>query len=76
MPIRDAPDLPSALAGLIVLVVVLGIHADLGRRAVADLGREDVEARTWSKQTWFLVIVLAAIVGPLAWFAFGRNERR
>ena len=75
MPTSRPPDPASALALLAILLAVLAIHAWLARRAVADLGRDDVESRSWSKRTWFLVIVLAAIVGPLAWFAWGREER-
>ncbi|HET7029998.1 MAG TPA: PLDc N-terminal domain-containing protein [Candidatus Limnocylindrales bacterium] len=76
MPTERAAEPASALAGLAVLLVVLAIHLVLARRAVRDLARDDVRARNASKQTWFIVIVLAAIVGPIAWFQVGREDLR
>ena len=74
MPTDSAPDPASLVAGIIVLLAVLGIHFVLARRAVADLARDDVRARTGSKQTWFIVIVIVVILGPLAWFWAGRED--
>jgi hypothetical protein len=76
MLIERSPDLGQALAGLAVLLAILVIHVPLARRALADLARDDVGVRTGTKRSWFLVIVLAGIVGPLAWFQYGRDARR
>jgi hypothetical protein len=73
MPSRSAADPAAAVAAVAVFLVVLAVHFVLARRAVADLGREDVRARSGSKGAWFVVIVLAAIIGPLGWFWFGRE---
>jgi hypothetical protein len=74
MPTESAPDPASLVAGVAVLVVVLAVHFVLARSAVADLARDDVRARSGSKQAWFVVIVIVAVLGPLAWYWAGRED--
>jgi hypothetical protein len=74
MPIQRSADLFQAAAALVVLLIFLTIHLFLVRRALADLSRPDRHVRTWTKQAWAVWIVLAAVVGPLAYFQFGRES--
>jgi hypothetical protein len=63
----------QAIAALVVLAVVLAIHYQLATRALADLGQPGRRVRTWTRQTWTVVIILCGIIGPLAYFSFGRD---
>jgi hypothetical protein len=74
MPIQNRPDMAQPIAALVGLLALLAIHIVLARQAVADLGRDDRRVRVFSKQAWFVVITLAAIIGPVAYFSFGREE--
>ena len=76
MPIQSQPDMAQAIAALIVVLVLLAIHIPLARRALTDLAREDSRVLIWSKGAWFVVITLVAIVGPLAYFSYGREDGR
>jgi hypothetical protein len=76
MPIQSRPDITQAIAALVGLLALLAIHIVLARQAVADLTRDDRRVRIWSKQAWFVVITLAAIIGPVAYFSFGREDGR
>jgi hypothetical protein len=74
MPIRTAVEPASLVASLIVVAVVLGLHALLATRAWADLRAHGGRVRSSTTETWQWLIVVVGIVGPLAYFAFGRIE--
>lgn len=56
------------LAPLIVLQLALLLLAAI------DLFREERHVRFVSKPIWALVIVFVNIIGPLAYFFFGRED--
>ena len=56
------------LAPIIVIQVVLLIAA------LVDLERADRRVRGGSKLAWALVIVFVNVVGPILYFAVGREE--
>ncbi len=72
MPVSRTPDVASALTAFACFAVILAVHVPLALRALADL--RDREVPPAARQTWFLVITLVGIVGPLAWFAVGRDR--
>lgn len=74
MPIQTAFEPSSLLASLVVVAVVLGLHAVLATRAWADLRAHDGRVRTATTETWQWLIVVAGVIGPLAYFAFGRSD--
>jgi hypothetical protein len=76
MPIQSQPDVAQAIAALVGILALLAIHIVLARRAVTDLARDDRRVRIFSKQAWFIVITLAAIIGPVAYFSYGREDGR
>ena len=76
MPIQRQSEMAQAIAALIVVLVLFAIHIPLARRAITDLARDESRVRTWSKQAWFVVITLVVIIGPVAYFSFGREEDR
>jgi hypothetical protein len=63
--------LVSLLPILIPLAVIQVVLLVL---AVYDLFREDRRVRWFSKPIWACIIVLANIVGPLAYFFVGRED--
>jgi len=71
MPIRRSFDLARALPPLLVLLAVLAVHWVLATRAIADLAGNAGRVRTATAQAWRTVIIIAAVVGPLAYFAYG-----
>jgi hypothetical protein len=73
MPVSRAVDPASMLAAFAVFAVILAIHIPLALRAMADL-RENRGVEPSARRTWSIVITLVGIVGPLAWFAFGRDQ--
>lgn len=75
MTAQRAFDPAQALVALAILGVALAIHYVLASRALADLQRPDRRVRTWSKDAWMVVIIVVGLVGPLAYFAFGRDDR-
>ena len=64
-------DPSRALAALFVLLAVLGLHGLLAIRALANLAANNGRVRSYTTDTWRTLIILAGIVGPLAYFAFG-----
>jgi uncharacterized membrane protein YkvI len=64
-------DLTRAVAGLVVLVVVLLLHGVVATRALGNLAANDGRVRTYTAQTWRILIIIVAVIGPLAYFAFG-----
>jgi hypothetical protein len=74
MPIQTTLEPSSILASLVLVVVVLAVHAILATRAWADLENHGGRLRIYTTQTWQWLIIVAGIVGPLAWFAFGRPD--
>jgi hypothetical protein len=63
--------LVSLLPILIPLAVIQVVLLVL---AIYDLFREDRRVRWFSKPVWACIIVLANIVGPLAYFFVGRED--
>lgn len=74
MPIRTSLQPSSLLASLAVVAAVLGIHAFLATRAWADLQEHGGRVRSYTTDTWRWLILVVGIVGPLAYFAFGRID--
>ena len=73
MPFSRTVDPSAALAALAVFAVIVAIHVPLALRALADL-REDRRLEPSARQRWLIVITIVGIIGPLAWFAFGRDQ--
>jgi hypothetical protein len=65
------PDLGSLLPLLVPLLVVQVV---LFLLAVYDLFREERRVRWFSKPVWACIILLVNVVGPLAYFFFGRED--
>jgi hypothetical protein len=63
----------SQLVPLILLVAVVIVHAYLAVNALADLNLPGRRVRLYPPQTWRVLILIAAIVGPLAYFSIGRE---
>jgi hypothetical protein len=74
MPIQTTLEPSSVLASLVVVAVVLALHAFLATQAWADLQDHGGRVRIYTTRTWQWLIVVAGIVGPLAYFAFGRTD--
>ncbi|MGH3664265.1 MAG: PLD nuclease N-terminal domain-containing protein [Micromonosporaceae bacterium] len=59
-----------------VLLLLILINLALVFAAIVDcLGGERKPAR-WSRFAWSLVIVFGFLIGPLAWFMYGRPGRK
>ena len=61
---------------LLIAVPIIVIQISLLLFAVVDLLGEERRVRGGSKGVWALVIVFVNIIGPLAYFFFGRDESR
>ena len=57
-----------------ILIPLAVIQVVLLVLAIYDLFREDRRVRWFSKPVWACIIVLANIVGPLAYFFVGRED--
>jgi ABC-2 type transport system ATP-binding protein len=69
-------DLPAIDGGVLLLLVpVLLLQLALAVLALIDLARPERRVRGGSKALWALVIVLVNLVGPIAYFLAGRDER-
>jgi len=71
MPTPQPFELSRALAALAVLLVILTIHGLLATRALANLVANEGRVRSYTTDAWRVLIILAGIVGPLAYFWFG-----
>jgi Phospholipase_D-nuclease N-terminal len=65
MAVEEA--LPFLIPLVVLQVALIGI-------ALFDLTRPERRVRGGSKLVWGLVIVLFQLLGPLAYFLFGREE--
>lgn len=74
MPQQHVLEPAQAVVSIAVVAIVLLIHTVLASRALADLRRDDRRVRGYTKQTWAMVIVLVGIIGPVAYWSFGRDE--
>jgi hypothetical protein len=73
MPQQHVLEPAQAVVSIAIVLIVLLIHVVLASRALADLWRDDRLVRLYPKQTWALVITLVGIIGPVAYFSFGRD---
>jgi hypothetical protein len=66
----------SAWEILLVAVSVIALVAVIGRvvQALVQVAAT-VEAVPWFRPAWFVFIVIAPIVGTIAWFAFGEASK-
>jgi hypothetical protein len=62
------------LSLLPILIPLIATQVVLLVLAVYDLFREERRVRWFSKPVWACIIVLANIVGPLAYFFVGRED--
>jgi hypothetical protein len=68
---RKVAQLQQALPLLLPLIALQLLLMIL---AVIDLFREERRVRWVSKPVWALIVVFINILGPLAYFFFGREE--
>lgn len=61
--------------GRIVLLLFL-LNLALVFAAIVDCLGGEQKPRRWSRLTWSLFIVFGIVVGPLAWFMYGRPGKR
>ena len=73
-PSYDAETMDAILSLLPILLPLVVIQVVLLVLAIYDLFREDRRVRWFSKPVWACIIVLANIVGPLAYFFVGRED--
>jgi hypothetical protein len=57
-----------------LLVPIVVIQLGLMIAALIDLEHEDRRVRGGSKLVWALIIVFVNVIGPIAYFAAGREE--
>lgn len=61
--------------GRIVLLLFL-LNLALVFAAIVDCLGGEQKPRHWSRLTWSLFIIFGIVVGPLAWFMYGRPGKR
>lgn len=60
---------------LLLLVPLLAVQLGLLILALRDLLRPERRVRGDNKLVWGIVIVLVSLLGPILYFAFGRDDR-
>jgi hypothetical protein len=63
---------PEQIVALLVPIVL--IQLGLMVFALVDLEREERQVRGDSKLVWALIIVFVNLIGPILYFAIGREE--
>lgn len=64
----------QVLLPIIGASVILAIHLFLMSRALEDLNRPGRQVRSYDRTVWAFVIAFVGIIGPIAYFYYGRED--
>ncbi len=73
MPTQHVLTPGQALIAFAVVAMILVAHVGLATEALADLARREPHVRGFTAETWRVLIVVVAILGPLAYLSYGRH---